>query len=224
VLRSYHPLERLDPLGDPAARFWTMRAFYEEIRPRAFVQREIDAFASAHLADAFVIGVNVSTGNGEFSKGETFAGRVNLGIFADERTFLVRMARARRRALRGLPRDLRGRVKIFVATDSYAMRDLLMKLPDAVTRRTTFPPPGVGRVFCDYDAADYTDRDAIVDALADMFLLARCHALVRNGSVFNAYATTVTAHFGGNVQHIEKLYASYWITAARNHLARRFGR
>jgi hypothetical protein len=223
-LHDYHPLQRLDPAGDPAARFWTMREFYRYVRPREFVMREIDAFADAHLGGAFVIGVNVSTGNGEFAKGEFYAGRVNLGIFEDEKTFLRKMARSRRRALQGLPRDLRHRSKFFVATDSFAMRDLLMKLPDAVTRRTHFPPPGVGRIYCDYTGPDYTDRHAIVDAIADMFLLARCHALIRNGSVFNAYATTVTAYFGGNVQHIEKLYASYWVKAARQIVKVRLGR
>jgi hypothetical protein len=98
------------------------------------------------------------------------------------------------------------------------MRDLLMRLPAAVTRRTHFPPPGVGRIFCDYNDPGYTDRDAIGDAITDMYLLARCHALIRNGSVFNAYAATVTGYYGGNVQHIEKLYASYWLKAARNRL------
>lgn len=214
-LHDYHPLHRLDAASDPADRFWRMRDFYRFVRPRDFVMREIDAFADAHMTDAFVVGVNVSTGNGEFAKGEIYAGRVNLGVFADEKTFFDKMARARRRALGGLPRELRHRSKFFVATDSFAMRDLLMKLPDAVTRRVHFPPPGVGRVFCDYNDPEYTDRDAIVDAITDMFLLARCHALIRNGSAFNAYATTVAAYFGGNVQHIEKLYASYWVKAAR---------
>jgi hypothetical protein len=93
-----------------------------------------------------------------------------------------------------------------------------------VTRRRTFPPPGVGRVFCDYDDPGYTDHDAIVDAIVDMLLLARCHALIRNGSAFNAYATTVTAYFDGNVQHIEKLYARYWVKVARNMVKRRLGR
>ena len=223
-LHDYHPLQRLDPAGDPAYRFWSMRDFYRYVRPRDFIVRHIDAFADAHLSDAFVVGVNVSTGNGEFAKGEIYAGRVNLGVFSDEKRFFGKMAQARRRALGGLPRDLRSRSKFFVATDSFAMRDLLMKLPDAVTRRGHFPPPGVGRVFCDYSDPDYTDRDAVVDAIADMFLLARCHALIRNGSAFNAYATTVTAHFCGNVQHIEKLYATYWVKAARRVVKTRLGR
>ncbi len=220
VLRDYHGIERLDPEGDPARRFWTARKFYRQVRPRASIAREIDAFADAHLSDAYVIGVNVSTGNGEFAKGEKYEGRVNLGIFADEPAFLRRMERARRHAMRGLPADLRGRWKFFFATDSYAMHDLLQRLPHAVTRRSRFPPPGVGRIFCDYHEPDYTDRDAVADAIIDMLLLARCQALIRNGSAFNEYAATLTGYFGGNVQHIEKLYARYWWNA----VVKRFSR
>jgi hypothetical protein len=224
VVRNYHPVDRLDAGGDPARHFWTMRDFYRDVRPLPFIVREIDEFAAAQFGDAFVIGVNVSTGNGEFAKGTAYAGRVDLGVFADEKTFFAKMARARERAVRGLPRELRHRSKFFFATDSYAMHDLLMKLPDVVTRRKMFPPPGVGRVFCDYTDPAYTDHDAIVDAIVDMLLLARCNALVRNGSAFNAYATTVTAYFGGNVQHIEKLYTSYWLKAVRREIARRLRR
>jgi len=216
VIRDYHGLERLDAKGGEEPQFWRLRDFFRHIHPRDFVQREIDRFAAEHFANAFVIGVNLSSGNGEFDKGQYYQGRVDIDIFSRDRVFLRKVERARSLAVRGLPRAFRGGAKIFFATDAYKMHALLSKLPNAVTRRTVFPPPGVGRVYCDYTDPGYTDRDAIVDAIVDMFLLARGQALVRNGSVFNTYAVTVTNHFNGNVRHIEKLYARYWLRAIWN--------
>lgn len=221
VIRDYHGLERLDSKGSPQQQFWRLKDFYRHIQPRDFVQQEIDRYATEYLADAFIIGVNLSTGNGEFDKGQYYAGRVDIDIFSKDRQFLRKVEWARCLAVRGLPRELRDNARIFFATDSYKMYHLLKRLPNAVTRRTTFPPPGVGRVYCDYNEPGYTDRDAVVDAIADMFLLARCHALVRNGSVFNAYAATVTAGFSGNMRHIETLYLRYWVRAAWNKARRK---
>ena len=214
VLRDYHGLERLDVKSGEQAQFWRLRDFYRYIAPRDFVQREIDRFADAHFSNAFVIGVNLSSGNGEFDRGQLYQGRVDIDIFSKDASFLRKVARARQLAVRGLPRAFRNSAKMFFATDAYKMHALLSQLPNAVTRRSMFPPPGVGRVFCDYNEPGYTDRDAIVDAIVDMFLLARCQALIRNGSVFNAYAVTVTNHFNGNVRHIETLYARYYARAA----------
>jgi hypothetical protein len=224
VLRDYHGLERLNPGGPPSANFWRLKDFYRFITPRDFVRREIEQFADAHFRNAFTIGVNLSSGNGEFERGQHYQGRVDTAIFSKDAVFLRKVERARRLAVRHLPRALRAEARIFFATDAYAMHRLLARLPNAVTRRTTFPPPGVGRVFCDYREAGYTDRDAIVDAIVDMFLLARCHALIRNGSVFNEYANTVTTCFNGNVRHIETLYARYWWRAAWSRARRIAGR
>lgn len=212
VIRDYHGLERLNARA-PSANFWRLKDFYRFITPRDFVRREIDRFAEANFTDAFVVGVNLSSGNGEFDRGQAYQGRVDIDIFSKDAIFLRKVERARRLAVIGLPRALRDDARIFFATDAYAMHRLLTRLPHAVTRRTTFPPPGVGRVFCDYHDPGYSDRDAVVDAIVDMFLLARCQALIRNGSVFNEYANTVTTCFNGNVQHIEKLYARYWLRA-----------
>jgi hypothetical protein len=214
TIRDYHGLERLDPRSGDQDRFRRLREFYGFIKPRPFVQREIDRFAAEHFASGFVVGVNLSSGNGEFDKGQYYAGRVDIDIFSKDRQFLRHVERARRLAVRGLPRAFRDSARIFFATDSYRMHALLSQLPNAVTRRTVFPPPGVGRVYCDYTDPGYTDRDAVVDAIVDMFLLARCQALIRNGSVFNEYAVTVTNHFSGNVRHIETLYWRYWLRAA----------
>ncbi len=108
-----------------------------------------------------------------------------------------------------------GGAKIFFATDGVAMRNLLLRLPSAVTRRSIFPPAGSGRIYNDYERQGYTDTEAARDTVVDMLLLARCNALIRNGSVFNLYAQIVTDYFNGNVRNIESLYARYWLRTAR---------
>lgn len=224
VIRDYHGLERLNPKGAASSNFWRLKDFYRYIVPRDFVRQAIEQFAGKEFRDAFIVGVNLSSGNGEFDKGQTYQGRVDIDIFSKDASFLRKVERARRLAVKGLPRGLRQEARIFFATDAYRMHHLLSRLPNAVTRRTVFPPPGVGRVFCDYNDPGYTDRHAVVDAIVDMFLLARCQALIRNGSVFNEYATTVTNCFNGNVRHIETLYARYWARAAWGRAKRLAGR
>ncbi|MEO8678746.1 MAG: nodulation protein NodZ [Vicinamibacterales bacterium] len=221
VLSAYHGLERLDRAGSAAAQFWRLQEFYTSIRPRDFVRLEVDRFFDAHLKGGFVVALNLAGGNGEFAKGQPYAGRVDTGIFSNPDEFLGKVRWAYRLALRGLPRYLRSSGRLFFATDSQAMHDLLKRLPNAITRRTTFPPPGVGRYFSDYNDPGYTDRDAIVDSLVDMFLLARCQALVRNGTAFNLYAQTVTNLFNGNCRHMESLYLRHWFRVAGT-IARRY--
>ena len=220
VIRDYHGPERLDLKSGEEKQFARLREFYTFITPRPFVQQEIDRFAAQHFADTFVIGVNLSSGNGEFDKGQIYYGRVDLDIFSKDAAFLRKVERARALALKGVPRASRDRAKIFFATDAYKMHALLSRLPNTVTRRSVFPPPGVGRVYCDYNDPGYTDRDAVVDAITDMFLLARCQALIGNFSVFNQYAVTVTNRFNGNVRQIETLYAKYWLRALSGKLKR----
>jgi hypothetical protein len=220
VIRDYHGLERLNPKGAASSNFWRLRDFYRYIVPRDFIRQAIEGFAGEKFKDAFVIGVNLSSGNGEFDKGQQYQGRVDIDIFSKDASFLRKVERARRLAVKGLPLGLRGDARIFFATDAYRMHHLLSRLPNAVTRRTMFPPPGVGRVFCDYNDPGYTDRDAVADAIVDMFLLARCQALIRNGSVFNEYANTVTNCFNGNVRHIETMYSRYWVRAGWQRLKR----
>ena len=216
VLADFHGFERLDAKGDARAQFWRLQDFYRYIRPLQFVQDEIDRFAEQHFHGTFVVALNLAGGNGEFAKGQPYAGRVDTDIFSQERQFLSKVQRAYGLALGGLPRYLRQGARMFFATDSKAMHDLLSKLPNSVTRRTVFPPPGVGRYFSGYSDPSYTDRDSIVDSLTDMFLLARCQALIRNGTAFNLYAQTVTNYYNGNCRHLESLYARYWLRAALN--------
>lgn len=221
LLSAFHPLEKLDLHTAPHTQFFQLQDFYRFIQLRPFVQQEVDRFADANFHGAFVVALNLAGGNGEFAKGQPYFGRVNTDIFSKEQQFVRKVRLACRLAIAGLPRYLRKSAKVFFATDSQAMRDLLGQIPNSVTRRRVFPPPGVGRYFSDYQDPSYTYRDSIVDSLTDMFLLARCQALVRNGTAFNLYAQTVTNYFNGNCRDLESLYARYWMRAGVAH-ARRY--
>jgi hypothetical protein len=205
VLQPYHGLDRIHD-GSESERFRHLRSFYREIRPAPRIEAELDRWAADHFDGAFVVGVNVRTGNGQyFGRGMPYASRVDVSIFENGRRFMRLLGSACRRCTRRLPRPLRDDFVMFYATDSAPMSELLAGLPNAVTRRRVFPPPGTGDLYA-FEDGDYTDRDAIEDTLADMFLLARCDALVYNSSLFNQYARIVTGCFGGNQLHIETLF------------------
>lgn len=200
VLQSYHGLDRLHPGAEPE-RTSVLRSFYDHLRPSARIGTAIDEFSAAKLDAPFVIGVNVRTGNGQhFRRGMRYASRVDISIFDDEKRFLRLLERACVDRLRAAPGPRRDEFVIFYATDSSAMSVLLSRLPNAVTRREVFPPSGAGDQYAFED-----DHAAIEDTLADMFLLARCDALVYNTSLFNQYARVVTGQFGGNLVHFESL-------------------
>jgi Nodulation protein Z (NodZ) len=200
VLEMFHGPDRI-VAGGEAERFALLRSFYRSLEPGPEVRSALDEW-SHELDVPFVVGVNVRTGNGRyFGRGGQYAGRVNIDIFKDEERFLRVIRRACVARTRSLPRFLRRPPTIFFATDSEPMSCLLARLPNAKTRRTLFPPPGRGDLYA--FPADGSDRRAVVDTLADMFLLARCDALVYNTSVFNQYARVVTGCFGGNMTHLE---------------------
>jgi hypothetical protein len=205
VLQTYHGLDRLHP-GPEAERFRLLRSIYRQVGPAPRVAAEVDAWADEHLGGAVVVGVNVRTGNGQyFGRGQPYHGRVNVEIFEDERAFLRVLERAIRHCVRRLPRPLRDGFVTFYATDSEEMSALLARLPNAATRRTTFPPRGLGDLYA-FPEGGYDDVTAVDDTVADMFLLARCDALVYNSSMFNQYARVVNAWFAGNHVHFESMY------------------
>jgi hypothetical protein len=198
-------VHRLDPEGDPAEHERFLRAFYESLVPRREIADELERWADEHLRRRVIVGLNVSTGNGYFDPGSRLEGRVNTEIFRRERRFLRTLERACTDAARKLG-AARDDYAIFYATDSAPMSELLGRLPNAVTRRRVFPPPGVGRRFSDYASIGSSDTDAAADTLIDMLLLARCDALIRNRSLFSNYALVVTGRFGGNVVDLESLF------------------
>lgn len=221
VLQTYHGLDRVHP-GPEAARLRLLRAFYRALHPVTRIRDAMETWATGNLTAPFVIGVNVRTGNGAyFGKGMRYANRVDISLFRNSHAFLRLLERACLRRLHGLPRSLQDDFQIYFATDSAEMSELLRKLPNSVTRRRVFPPPGEGDLYT-FSHSDYTDRDSIDDTIADMFLLARCDALVYNTSLFNQYARVVTGYFGGNHAHFEadlaRKRAARLLRAARRRL------
>lgn len=204
VVRHSKELQRL-PIYDQASVDAFLPDFYSRIVPRPPVAQQLEAWYEANLCGHFVVGVNVSTGNGLFAAGARYEGRVNVGIFENDERFLRAIAEACDQAAENAPRSQRSDYKIFFATDSAHMSEVLSRLPRAVTRRVVFPPEGAGHYFCDYDALGYSDRAAAADTVIDMLLLARCDALVRNRSKFSYYALVSTGYFGGNVVDFEEV-------------------
>jgi Nodulation protein Z (NodZ) len=205
VLQPYHGPDRLHP-GPESARFGLLRAFYRELALAPRLAAATEEWARAHLAAPFVVAVNVRTGNGAyFAAGDRYHRRVDVSVFDDRARFLRVLERACRSRLRAVPRSLRNDFQVFYATDSAEMSGLLARLPNAVTKRELFPPGGTGDTFRD-DHAEDTNRRSVEATLADMFLLARCDALVFNNSMFNQYARVVTGFYGGNMVHFESLF------------------
>ena len=207
VLQQYHGPDRL-LAGSESVRFAYLRRFYREVSPGAPLRNEIDAWADERLGGRFVVGVNVRTGNGHyFGRGMPYSGRVNLSVLQNEARLLRALERAVQKFVRRLPRPVRAASATFYATDSEAMSRALSTLPGAVTRRTTYPPPDTGDLYA-FEGSPSRDRASVVDTLADMFLLARCDALIYNGSMFNQYARVLNGYFGGNLVHVDTLFAA----------------
>lgn len=204
VLQPYHGLDRLHPGGE-SDRLRVLRSFYRQIHPEPTIAATIDTWWQSEYDGAFVVGVNVRTGNGHyFGEGQAYVGRVDIRIFRNEKRFIRVLERAVAERARLVPKQYRTGFRVFYATDSSSMSDILSQLPGAATRRRVFPPPATGDTHAFED--DDTARRAIVDTVADMFLLARCDALVYNNSLFNQYARVLKGQFSGNQVHIESLF------------------
>lgn len=214
VLTQYHGLDRIGS-RDRADDHFQLRRLYRAVELRPDVQSKLEAFYDEHLANAFVVGINLGTGNITSPTGRYYYGRFDSGIFENRERLLRRIAAATSLAVRRLPRELRETRRVFYATDSAWMSDLLGRLPNSHTRRTVFPPPETGRSFVDYEQLGYSDEAASEDMVIDHFLLGRCDALIYNGSMFSNYARVVTNYFSGNSRNLDSLYAKYWtITVA----------
>lgn len=209
VLTRYHGLDRLGS-ADLASEHFRLRRFYRSLTLRPDVQAKLDAFYDDNLANAFVVGINLGTGNTPSPTGRYYYGRFDSRIFENPTRLLRRITAATTLAVRKLPRELRETRHVFYATDSEWMSELLGRLPESYTRRTVFPPPATGRFFVDYEQLGYSDDAASEDMVIDHFLLGRCDALIYNGSMFSNYARVVTNYFSGNSRNLDSLYAKYW--------------
>jgi hypothetical protein len=223
VLQTYHGLDRVHPGPEPE-RLRQLRSFYRELEPGPEIRTKADSWWHEQTQGSGVIGVNIRTGNGHyFGKGGTYASRVDVSVFENRRRFLRVIEKACGQRVKSLPKERRENTVVFYATDAEWMSELLAELPNAVTRRSLYPPAGTGDThgFSDDLAAA---RASIVDTLADMFLLARCDALIYNSSLFNQYARVLTGNFGGNQVHIETLFlrtrSRHLAAAARRRLSR----
>jgi hypothetical protein len=213
VCQTFHGVDRVHS-GSDVDRFRFLRSFYRSIRPAAFVRDAADHWWAENCDGAFVVGVNVRTGNGQYyGKGMPYAGRVDVSLFEDGERFLRKVEAACRARVHRLPRQLRDDFVVFYATDSAPMGELLSRLPSARSRRTVYPPPGSGDLYSFDDEPD-ADRRSVTDTIVDMFLLARCDALVYNSSVFNQWARVSTGYFSGNLVHIESLFLEKRLAAA----------
>lgn len=217
ALQAYHGVDRIATSADPLVRHRFLKEIYTAIEPQARIRTAIDDWAREHVAGGPAVGINLRTGNGFwFYKGGPYRQRLDASIFSNRRRLLRKLERACADRMRGLPRPLRRRYTIFHTTDAEWSHGLLNELPNAVARRTIFPPPGTGDHFADFEQLGYSDRAYAEDVIADMFLLARCDALVYNFSFFNQYAWAVTDYFGGNQVNIDSLYGRYWLRRARS--------
>ena len=215
VLTRYHGLDRIGS-ADRAADYFRLRRFYQALELRPELRAKADAFYDARLGGGFVVGINLATGNRTSPTGRYYYGRFDASILENRERLLRRIELATALALRRLPRELRDTRRVFFATESAWMAELLGRIPASHTRRTVFAPPETGRLFVEYEELGYSHHAAAEDIVIDHFLLGRCDALVYNGSMFSQYARVLTNHFSGNCRNIDSLFATYWaVTAAR---------
>lgn len=209
-LTAYHGLDRVRKVAPElltaGEEHENLRRVFREIKPAENLARKIDDWVQDNLGDRFVVGVNVRGGNGLFDAGSVYRRRVNTSVFRNRASFLRGLRRAVASRISALPPHVRADAKVFFASDNHTMYEWLRDLPGFVTRRTVFPPPGVGHAWSDYAASGHSDIDAMEDVIADMFILSHCHALVYNSSTFNLFARVATQYFSGNLVHIEKFY------------------
>jgi hypothetical protein len=214
VLSKWHGPDRVGAAGSQVER-----RLFERLRLLPPVAEKLDAFYQERLAGRPVVGINIATGNIPPPTGRFYYGRFDTRLLANRSRFRRRVSLAVRLARRRLTATPR----IFYATDSAWMSELLGSLPDAHTRRRVFPPDRAGRLYSDYRALGYSDVEASEDMVIDHFLLGRCDALIYNATMFCNYGRVVTNDYGGNARNIESLSANYWRATARRVVRSKWG-
>ena len=154
------------------------REFLTALRLHDSVQRKFAEFNQSEFAGATVIGVHFRHGNGE-----ALGIRHNAGLKESCRKIALSCRQLSRQF--GNPRIRPPR--IFVSTDSQEAEECLRSmLSNVVTRPKKFRKAGAGPLHV--RALGLANAQ---DALIEMFLLARCNALVYSNSWFSYYARTI---------------------------------
>ncbi|MGA2633263.1 MAG: nodulation protein NodZ [Terracidiphilus sp.] len=151
------------------------KRFYSRLQLHDDVQQEIDEFRHKEFADATVLGVHFRHGNGEY-----LGFRPDAGLHES----CIQIAAACRQMYKVMKPTLRGRFRIFLATDSQeAEQQLKLLLSSLFTRPKAFHEAGGGRLHR-RDLGLENARNALVE----MYLLAHCNSLIYNNSWFSYYA------------------------------------
>lgn len=163
------------PMGwnwPPMFTFREGRRLYGSLRVRPRLATLISEFHQAHMTDRPVIGVHVRHGNGEGRFRDHFKNREIRGFpgFIESLVDKIRRFAADR---------FGGRCTVFLCTDSdEVVRAMEPSFDSLVSRRIWRPAPGEGIDFDHaYKRAD-GGEEAVVDALVDMRLLAKCDAVL----------------------------------------------
>lgn len=210
-LTRYHGLDRIrvlapDICAAPVDEIDFQRRVYLAIEPAEGIAAKLESWSAANFGTRFIVGLNVRMGNGLFDKGAQYRLRVNTRVFRSAEVFRAGVARAIGDLTKNLPAAARDGVRVFFAADSRTMHDWLIAQSGFVTRRHIFPPPGVGHVFADYREKGYDDVTAFEDIVFDMFALARCNALIYNGTNFSQLARFRTNFYSGSLANVETYF------------------
>lgn len=176
----HHGLRSPDPVdldGDhfPRVDAAAARRFLADLEPIAEVRVAAARFAGERLARRPVVGLHVRHGNGELEEraAGAFTARLNRDPAALLDAYRTALAAA---AGRDAPATL------FLATDSGEVQErFAAAFPNLVVYPKQMPPPGRGALHAQ------AGQSGGHEALAEMWLLAGCDALVHNDSCFTFY-------------------------------------
>jgi hypothetical protein len=182
-------------INDGVVAFADARACLEALRPARAIVEAVDAFQHAELRSGPWIGLHVRHGNG---------GNI-MGHASSWLSPQAAMGRCRR-AVERVRQRIGATAKVFLCTDSIAIEtELRNTIPGVVCRPKSFRPLGQGELHLGAGAAARLD-----DALVEMLLLARCHALIRYpaGSFFSFYAAVMKPALDPHPATIDDLLAA----------------
>jgi hypothetical protein len=156
--------------------------FLAHLKPQKAIQDEIDRYARENFAGRKVIAVHVRHGNG----GNILNHRkhwLDESRALDEICHKIQSAQA----------ELGGDRLVFLCTDSRKVLEFIRsRVPNVMAREKYFRPDNRGELHARKTISARNGSDSGREALIEMFLLARCDALLcyPEGSYFSYYART----------------------------------